>query len=250
MYDSITAADIPQGVAMVAGYCDGLYRWSDQDWARFPDAVKVRIAVNPGTDDGQVGDVENFDMTPTGFLDWARRRRASGQSEVTAYCTEGSMSAIAQIFNGAGEREPHYFVATLDGRQLALGGSIVANQYAGQALSGGHYDLSNVLDYWPGVDGPGGGDALTDSEKRERVRTWFIAGLGREPSADDLSNFAGAVSSDGSNLEAIATGVYDSTEGQLWRAYLHTHSTPGVSEAELEIVRQALQAVRDTLHSA
>lgn len=91
---------------------------------------------------------------------------------------------------------------------------------------------------------------LSDSEIRERVRTWFLVGLGREPSDGDLANFAGAVLADGSNVEQVAISVYDSAEAQAWRAHLAAQATPGVTEAELETVRQELEAVRNTLHSA
>jgi len=226
LYDSITASDIPATAQMVGGYCDGLYRWSDADWARFPNAAKVRIATQWTTNDGHVGDVENGDMTPTTALTWVRTRRRNGV-EPTLYCTEGSMSAIAQVFDGVGEPEPHYWIATLDGSKVALGGSIVANQYAGSSLSGGHYDLSNVLDFWPGVDGQGGASNVTDSEKDAWTRLAFVAGCGREPSLDDLLNYRGAYAADGSNVGQIVTGVLDSPEAQAWRAHLHSVGTTG-----------------------
>lgn len=150
-YDSTTAADIPANAPMVAGYVDGIYRWSAADWARFPNAVKVRIAVNWTTNDGHVGDVEQGDMTPTTALSWVRMRRRNGV-DPTLYCTAGTMSAIAQVFDGAGEPEPHYWIATLDGSIFPIGGSVVACQYQGQAQTGAHYDRSLVADFWPGVD--------------------------------------------------------------------------------------------------
>ena len=103
------------------------------------------------------------------------------------------------------------------------------------------------------VGGTTGGDSwkvLTESEVHEKVRTWFIAGCGRQPTDGDLANFVAAVHTSGDNLEDVADSVYDSAEGQAWRAYLHAASHPDTDDAELLALKQQLQAVRDTLHSA
>src|SRR5438309_3633948 len=79
MYDSTSAHDIPLAAAMVAGYIDHpLYTWSVADWARFPHAVKVRIATRASTSDGHVLDCETGDATPTQCPGWVRIRRAAG----------------------------------------------------------------------------------------------------------------------------------------------------------------------------
>ena len=51
------AAAAPVGRDEVQEYIDGRYVWHADDWARFPHAVKVRIAVFASTNDGQVLDV-------------------------------------------------------------------------------------------------------------------------------------------------------------------------------------------------
>jgi len=136
---------------MVAGYCDGPWRWSDADWARFPAAIKVRIALFGATNDGHVIDVEKSSQwTPAQLVDWAQRRRAAGV-DPTVYMNRVTWPFVRQAFQAAGVHEPHYWLATLDGARPWQPG-VVAIQYAGSALSGGHFDLSDVLDYWPGVD--------------------------------------------------------------------------------------------------
>jgi hypothetical protein len=150
MYDSVTAADIPATAAMVAGYIDGVDPWTAADWARFPNAVKVRIARNSLTDDGHVLDVERGDALPEWAPGWVLRRRTSG-ADPTVYVNRGNIDQVRAAFHQQAIPEPHYWLATLDGSQAWLPG-VVAIQDRNAALSGGHYDLSTVLDYWPGVD--------------------------------------------------------------------------------------------------
>lgn len=160
MYDSIDPTAIPADAAMVAGYVDGIYGpnhaafnqpgWDADAWARFPNAVKVGIAVKPWTNYGQVGDVETGDMTPDGALGWVRMRRAAGQ-DPTLYSSSYAWQQIVIVFAQAGEPLPHWWEATLDGT-FPWDGRQVAIQGQGEAQTGHHYDLSQVLDYWPGVD--------------------------------------------------------------------------------------------------
>jgi hypothetical protein len=152
LYDSVTAADIPTTAGMVAGYIDGVDPWTAADWTRFPNAVKVRIARNSLTDDGHVLDVERGDALPEWAPGWVLRRRTSG-ADPTVYVNRGNIDQVRAAFRAQAIPEPHYWLATLDGSQLWLPG-VVAIQDRSAALSGGHYDLSSVLDYWPGVDRP------------------------------------------------------------------------------------------------
>ena len=85
MFDSVTARNIPTTAKMVAGYVDGLYKWTTADWARFPHAVKVRIACFGRTNDGQVLDVEDGNATPTQAPVWVMMRRVKGV-DPTVYC--------------------------------------------------------------------------------------------------------------------------------------------------------------------
>jgi hypothetical protein len=156
MYDSTSASDIPDTAEMVAGYVDGAFAWSDADWARFPNATKVRIATQPGTDDGDVLDVELGDATPAQAPAWIRMRQAAGIVQPTIYCAAFAVDQVRQACQGllfwlwvadwTGQPHPVSYAAAV--------------QYANSATSGGHYDLSIVYaDAWPGphtVPTPGG----------------------------------------------------------------------------------------------
>lgn len=159
LHDSVTARDIPREVAMVAGYVDGRYAWTNDDWNRFPSAVKVRIAVFPSTNDGHVLDVEPGNAMPgdTRIRDWVNRRRAAGV-EPTIYTMRSLWDDLIRNFNSWGIAHPQWWIAQWDSRATLIDGA-VAKQYkhgdlsAGQEhYSGGHYDLNVVADYWPGVD--------------------------------------------------------------------------------------------------
>lgn len=153
MYDSVTARDIPQGVQMVAGYCDGPYRWSGADWTWHFASVQVRIAIAPWTDDGHVLDCETGDAAPDQCPGWVRLRRAAG-ADPTVYCNWSTWPAVRAAFAAQGVAEPHYWIAYWNG-DGAVGAGMVAHQYANSTMAGGHYDLSAVADFWPGVDGLG-----------------------------------------------------------------------------------------------
>jgi hypothetical protein len=149
LYDGINtdAHLIPANAQMVAGYVDGLYAWSDADWARFPNAVKIRIAVFADTNDGHVLDCEPGNNTPAESVDWVLMRRKAGV-EPTVYCGRNTWwPQIRAAFAARAVPEPHYWVADYStGQQIPSGA--IALQYADM----GSYDLSVVADYWPGVD--------------------------------------------------------------------------------------------------
>jgi len=146
MYDSITAGLIPRDAQLVAGYVDGLYAWSADDWALFADIPHVRIAVFPTTDDGNCANVEAGDMTPENVVGWVELRRAAGV-DPSVYCSAASWATVRAQFQAQGVAEPHYWIATWDSVQAIPPGA-VAHQYD----NGPNFDTSIVADYWPGVD--------------------------------------------------------------------------------------------------
>lgn len=148
MYDSVTASNIPRNAQMVAGYVDGSYKWSRSDWALFPNAVHVPIAVFSTTNDGVVGDCEKGDMTPGGSVAWVELRRAAGISP-TIYCSQSLWPTVRAAFQSAGVAEPPYWIAAYPGFGPD---TIPAGAVAHQFRDAGPYDLSTVADYWPGVD--------------------------------------------------------------------------------------------------
>jgi hypothetical protein len=170
MYDAVTAANIPAGARMVAGYIDKikLEPWSAADWARFPTAVKVTIVKKASTNNGHVLDVEPGDATPAEAPGWVRMRRAAG-ADPTVYCNTSTWPVVRAAFRAAGVAEPHYWLARYDGKPewdtgWAAAG-VVAKQFAGDVDR--KYDLSSVADFWPGVDGKD-----TDVELTDKVTLW------------------------------------------------------------------------------
>lgn len=148
MYDSINASAIPADAQMVAGYVDGAFMWSAADWARFPNAVHVGIAVFASTNAGQVLDVESGNATPQEAPAWCRMRQAAGQIP-TVYCSDSTWPAVTAAFSAAGMPAPQWWQALYDYvAQLPPG--CVAKQYTDNPPSN-PYDTSVVADQWPGV---------------------------------------------------------------------------------------------------
>jgi len=146
-YDAIHPANIPTNAQMVAGYVDGRYAWTAADWARFPHAVKVRIAVFSSTNDGHVLDVEPGCSTPASAPGWVQRRRKAGV-DPTVYCSLSAWPTVRAAFAAAKVAPPHYWVAAYPGNGPKLYPGSVAHQYANP----GPVDISVVADIWPGVD--------------------------------------------------------------------------------------------------
>jgi len=151
-YDAVTPSNIPANAQGVCGYIDGRYAWHANDWARFPNAVKVRIAVFSSTNDGHVLDIEPGCSTPASAPGWVQRRRAAGV-DPSVYCNTSTLPTVQAAFRAAGVPEPHYWIASYPGIGPHLYPGSVAHQYADP----GPYDISVVADYWPGVDGTSGG---------------------------------------------------------------------------------------------
>lgn len=145
MYDGIKAADLPDDAELVAGYVDGM--WADfyQLVARFPTLRHVSIAVTTaGVAD--VLDVETGNATPPQSVDWVLDMRAQGK-DPTVYMSAAVWANVGSAFKARGVPEPHYWVASYDGKAVIPAGAI-AKQYANHP----GYDVSIVADYWPGVD--------------------------------------------------------------------------------------------------
>lgn len=148
MYDGIDASRLPADAQIVAGYVDGEFAWSAADWARFPNSVKVRIAVFSETNDGEVLDVEPGNATPAQSVDWVLMRRAAGV-DPTVYMNTSTWPTVRAAFRARGVAEPHYWVAQYDGVASVPAGAL-GKQYFNNNAAG--YDLSVVADYWPGID--------------------------------------------------------------------------------------------------
>lgn len=148
MYDAVVAAGIPADARMVAGYCDTIRipQWTDADWARFPQAIKVRIAKKAGTPDGHVLDVESGNATPAQAPGWVLLRRSAGM-DPTVYCNASTWPAVRSAFTAAGVAQPHYWIARFDNDPAIPAGAVAKQHTQGTA-----FDTSSVADVWPGVD--------------------------------------------------------------------------------------------------
>lgn len=228
MFDSTNPNDIPTTAQMVAGYVDGIYAWSTAGWARFPNSVKVRIAISPFTNDGHVLDVETGDATPAQAPGWARMRIAAGLQRPTLYVNRSNWSAVVAACAGL---PVDWWVATLDGTtSVSLPGQItpIAVQYENSTLAGGHYDKSLVADSWPAVDGAftGGGGQITPTEDDDMLYVGPI-----HPLAATLKAFgAGEIYADPSTtarvVGSLANGASIAVKG-------YRYSTSPVQSSDL-----------------
>lgn len=131
---------------MVAGYVNGPYQWRPGDWALFPHAIHVGIAVRAYFNGGDVLDVERGDATPGEAPNWVLMRRASG-IDPTVYCSLSEWQNVRDAFTHVHVPEPHYWIAHYDGTfDIPIGA--VAKQFENTA----GWDQSAVADYWPGID--------------------------------------------------------------------------------------------------
>jgi hypothetical protein len=144
MYDSVTPTAIPSDAEVVAGYVDGLYRWSQSDWDRFPTAVKVTIAVF-ANDDADVLDVETGDATPQQAPDWIRRQIVRGVSVPTIYC---NMSVIDQVRAACVGLPFNWWAAHYTYVEHLEPGS-VATQWTDHGPQGRNVDISLCATQWP-----------------------------------------------------------------------------------------------------
>lgn len=156
LHDALRASNIPQDAEMVGGYVDG-EAWSQADWDRFPNAVKVRISA-VGTNDGHVLDVERGNLTAEQTPQWLRMRRMQGV-DPTVYCGHGHPGSgydqqdIIAACNAHQVALPHWWLSDATGEEHHIEGT-VATQWAVDSQLHTGYDLSLVVDHWPGIDKP------------------------------------------------------------------------------------------------
>ena len=152
MYDSTNPFDIPQGVPMVAGYVDGDYAWTVEGWTRHLGATSVRISCLGSTYAAEVIDVEAGCVDAETAIAWMLVKKSRGELP-TAYFSRSRYEEILARAraDGLGDYDWNIWVADWDGVNAAPDVG-VAKQYANPAITGAHYDLSWVSDYWPGVD--------------------------------------------------------------------------------------------------
>lgn len=166
MYDSVSAGSIPSNAGCVAGYVDGKFAWPSSGWARFPNALKVRIAVFATTNDGDVLDCEPGNCTPAQAVDWVLMRRAAGKDPIV-YCnqldTQVGLPAVRLAFQQRGVPDPHYWVANYDGVATIPAGTI-GKQYTDNPPSN-PYDTSVMVANLASIISPSPDPAPTEDEE-------------------------------------------------------------------------------------
>jgi len=143
---------------MVAGYLNGRYAWSQQDWDLFPHASHVEITITASVNAGDVLDVENGDATPDQTAGWIAMRKAAGYYRPTIYC---SRSVIPAVRAGTGRyvlgRDYDIWVADYTGspHEVTAPGSPAASCAVTQYESTAKWDASAVYDDgWPHRSAP------------------------------------------------------------------------------------------------
>jgi hypothetical protein len=136
MYDAVTPTNIPESAQVVAGYIDGDYVWSSEDWNRFPSATKVLITVT-GSLKGNVADVETGDMSPSQAVEWIEAKQSKGMRGCTIYCNRSNLETVWAACRG---HAYYVWVADWTGSAHEVRGTI-ATQYSNV---GNRYDLSMV----------------------------------------------------------------------------------------------------------
>jgi len=150
MYDAITPSRIPNNAIMVAGYVNGKWPSYPELVTLFPHATHVSIAVSADAT-ADVLDVEQFDATPEEAPAWCSRMRNLKRIP-TVYMNLATWAQVMHAFTTQKINQPNYWIADYTGKSNILVGvdGVVAVQF--QNTPG--YDISQVVDYWPGIDNP------------------------------------------------------------------------------------------------
>jgi hypothetical protein len=142
MRDSTNPRDIPlDGLAAVGGYGDGRFTWPSEGWARFQQPIVPLSIVVSAAHQGDILDVEDGASSPSDCPGWADRFNRPHRRRPTIYCNRSTIDAVRRAMGG---RPFDYWAATLDGTRDVPGAVCV--QFAGEAMTGGHYDESVIHD--------------------------------------------------------------------------------------------------------
>lgn len=151
MFDSVTVSDIPRAAMMVAGYANGRYANFPALVKRFPQAIRLGIAID-GKDFRQLAhvlDIENGDAEPSDFGPWARSMLAQYVHRPTAYIQASRLHELLE-YHRPGDPPLDVWAADWTGHphEIVLKGvNVAAVQFAAPGYgSPGHYDLSAVYD--------------------------------------------------------------------------------------------------------
>lgn len=155
MYDSTVARDIPDGIAanaLVAGYVDGDFLTFPHLHEEFPHHRRVSITVT-GRLSANVIDCEAGNVSPAQAAHWAHGEHSVGRHP-TIYMPESMWGACKAAVQATGLNPAHdvsWWVAWYDHDGIPDGAVACQNVEGTRAH---HWDVSDVRDYWPGVDPP------------------------------------------------------------------------------------------------
>lgn len=189
-YDSDQAVDIPPSAdapdVVVAGYVGGVHPWSPHDWGLFPRARHVRISRSPLIVEGvDCLDVEGSLASPGQAATWLGLRYKLGLPGML-YTNLDNWAIVRHTLRLSRLAEPtwwiaHFVRAKFD--DVTIPDGAVGIQFANEALSGGHFDLSKWADHIPGIDPErieiqGDDDMISDRD----IRRIFTAEVPADPS--------------------------------------------------------------------
>src|SRR5215467_14263172 len=164
MRDSDRPADIPiRGTDIAAGYVTGPGKWPAKAYQRFRRIEHARIDCR-GTkpEKAEILDVEEGCSDVHKAVTWVKKRKAAfpGAYPPIVYCNRSTLAPLFQAIRAAGlhvKKDFRLWVTTLDGtKKISPMRGVTAVQYAGEDITGGHYDESIVYDdnWHPGDDMP------------------------------------------------------------------------------------------------
>lgn len=130
MYDTTTPDQIPSNAQIVAGYINGKWAWTAEQWGMFPFAKLVRITVDPTVNDGDVYDCEpgnrsaDPNVWPQQAAAWVHARLSAGIVPVI-YCSRSDWPVLRGTVDG----QCQWWIANPHTTAVAIPGA-VAVQYA------------------------------------------------------------------------------------------------------------------------
>jgi hypothetical protein len=150
--DTPTAIRI-HGADIVAGYVTGGAKWPAKAYARFRRMPVAHIDCR-GTmpKKAEILDVEEGCASIHTAVTWVKKRKAAfpGAYPPIIYCNRSTLAPLHHAMKVAGLRlvkDFRLWVTTLDGtKRLDDMTGVMAVQYAGEDMTGGHYDESIVYD--------------------------------------------------------------------------------------------------------
>ena len=195
MYDGVTAAEVPAGAAIYAGYVDGEWQSYDPLVAEYPSALHVSVCVT-SADDARVLDVESGDATPDEAPVWASAQRKAGNQHPVIYMNESTWPTVRAAFADQDVAAPLYWVAAYVDDPSDVP-AIPAGAIALQYYDYGGYDASVVADYWPGLD-PAPPAAASNNEEDDEMQI--------EPLSVHPTEYAFAFAPDSTEMVLVADG--------------------------------------------